>query len=66
MVPAYLNLLAWTYVFMYLNNTRAWLPVFLAASISLLNAAILVLRTTHLTRKERYARTTHTASAHRV
>ncbi len=50
MIPATLNLIAWTVVFTYLNNTRAYLPVFLMSAAALLLAVVLFLRITKLER----------------
>jgi hypothetical protein len=48
MIPATLNLIAWTVAFIYLNNTRAYLPVFLMSAGALLLAVVLFLRITKL------------------
>ena len=51
MIPAYINLLGWTIVLSYLNNTRALLPVFVTAIICTLTAAVIILRCHKLTRR---------------
>jgi hypothetical protein len=50
MTPATLNLIAWTVVFIFLNNTRAYLPIFLMSAGGLLLAVVIFLRITHLER----------------
>jgi hypothetical protein len=50
MTPATLNLFAWSVAFIYLNNTRAYLPVFLISIAGLGLAVVLFLRITHLER----------------
>ena len=50
MTPATLNLIAWTVIFIFLNNTRAYLPIFLTSAAALLLAVVIFLRITHLER----------------
>ncbi len=50
MTPATLNLAAWTVIFIFLNNTRAYLPIFLMSAGGLLLAVVIFLRITHLER----------------